>query len=420
MTHWHLPSSGNRTWILFAFLLLPVSLTWAQAKGKALYRFQGGIIDGQYPSGQLLMGSDGSLYGATPYGGGQGNCGYNGVAAYCGIIFQLVPKADGSWKENIVYRFTGGADGGVPYAAPVADKFGNLYGGATEGGDVSGCNTGTGCGTIFELTPGGSGWTQSVLFTFSMNPDIFPSGSLVFDPEGNLYGMTRLAIYELSPNKQRGWWQTVLYTFPTNLVPFGGVVRYSNGNLFGALTTGAFELNPGSDGWTETNIGTSLNSFGGLVADQNGNLYGTDAAPPGDGHVFELIRTSAGWQQSVIYEFQGAPDGSIPFGNLAVDSSGNIYGTTFFGGTGHCRNVTGASQGCGTVFKLSPSANGWAETVLYSLPGGPEGYYPEGGVIVDKNGNVYGMTYFGGAGICRAERGVKAGNGCGVVFEITQ
>ncbi|HEY6765867.1 MAG TPA: hypothetical protein VI386_13940 [Candidatus Sulfotelmatobacter sp.] len=404
--------------IVFAFVLSSVDLIWAQAKGKVLYRFQGGTVDGQYPSGQLLLGPDGSLYGATPYGGGIGNCDYNGHVAYCGTIFHLTSKADGSWKESVIYRFTGGADGGVPDDAPVFDKLGNLYGAAAVGGDVSNCETGTGCGTIFELKPGNSGWILSTLFTFDTDSDIFPRGSLIFDPAGNLYGMARDSVFELSPNKQRGWWQTVLYTFNTNESPLGGVVRDASGNLYGAFNSGAFELSPGTGGWTETNIATSLNSFGGLTADGNGNLYGTDDGPPGGGHVFELTRTSTGWQQSTIYQFQGAPDGSIPFGKLAVDSTGNIYGATVYGGTAHCQNVTGTTQGCGTIFKLSPSTTGWTETVLYSFPGGPQGYYPEGGVVLDNDDNVYGTTLVGGGSICRVFRGTIPGNGCGVVFEV--
>src|SRR5271170_162505 len=104
MTQKRLPHLLSKTGILVALLLLTLSFTWAQAKAKVLYRFQGGTVDGQYPSGQLLVASDGSLYGTTPYGGGLGTCGYNGYVAYCGTIFQLTPNANGSWKENLLYR----------------------------------------------------------------------------------------------------------------------------------------------------------------------------------------------------------------------------------------------------------------------------------------------------------------------------
>lgn len=140
-----------------------------------------------------------------------------------------------------------------------------------------------------------------------------------------------------------------------------------------------------------------------LVMDTAGNLYGTtsEGGDPntctvnqvrGCGVVFKLTPVNGVWQESVLYAFQGGSDGVSPRGNLVLDASGNLYGTTFYGGTGSCGNVA-----CGTVFELSRNPNGsWTETVLYSFQNKPDGAFPVG-LTFDSSGNLYGVATAAGA-----------------------
>ena len=138
-----------------------------------------------------------------------------------------------------------------------------------------------------------------------------------------------------------------------------------------------------------------------LVMDGNGNLYGTTAYGGdlnrcfdvrGCGVVFKLALVGGTWQESVLYSFQGGSDGRDPIGNLVFDGFGNLYGTTFYGGTGAC-----VSMGCGTVFKLSPTQNGsWTESVLYSFQNQPDGAFPTG-LTFDAAGNLYGVATAAGS-----------------------
>jgi uncharacterized repeat protein (TIGR03803 family) len=143
----------------------------------------------------------------------------------------------------------------------------------------------------------------------------------------------------------------------------------------------------------------------GMVLDPAGNLYGTTAGGGAydSGTVFELMPTFGGWSETVLHSFAGAPgDGYSPYACVVFDGAGNLYGTTERGGM----------YGAGIVFKLTPGANRWSETVLYNFTGGPDGGYPVGRVLFDAKGNMYGTTTYGG--------NVSACNGgCGVVFELS-
>ncbi|HZW92989.1 MAG TPA: choice-of-anchor tandem repeat GloVer-containing protein [Candidatus Eremiobacteraceae bacterium] len=150
-----------------------------------------------------------------------------------------------------------------------------------------------------------------------------------------------------------------------------------------------------------------------MILDGSGNLYGTTfyggafACGNGCGTVFELTPVSGGWQETVLHEFTGK-NGSLPWASLVSDGT-NLYGTTWQGGTlSDC-----GGNGCGVVFKLSPSSTGWHETVLHIFSGGKDGANPRAGLILDASGNLYGTTSQGGiAADC-------GGNGCGVVFELS-
>ena len=340
---------------------------------STLYTFQGGY-DGSRPDSQLVFGPDGALYGATAQGG-IGRCGNSGTLP-CGMIYRLAPPATScksyacSWNETILYRFTGGSDGGVP-GGILFDQAGSIYG-ATELGGQPGCS-GYYCGTVFKLTPSGGAWTESVLYTFlgGTKDGYWPGGNLVFDQSGNIYGTTQMGgveyegtVYQLTPSEY-GWTEKLLYQF-------------TNGD--------------GGQGPT------------GLIMDPAGNLYGTTftGGVGGCGTAFELTPSGGNWVFLLPYSFSGGMGSCGPFVGLIRDAAGNLYGTT---------NRTGA-YGKGVVFKLTPSGYGWIYTSLHDFTGGSDGYGP-GALFLDANGNLYGTTAFGALGDC-------FGFGCGVVWEITQ
>jgi uncharacterized repeat protein (TIGR03803 family) len=271
------------------------------------------------------------------------------------IVIALAFTA-GAWAqtETIAYSFTGGSDGGSPSGGLVLDTKGNLYGAAESGGA-------NGAGAIFELTPNsGGGWTEQVLYSFNgfanQNDGYFPFGGLVFDKKGSLYGTT-----------------------------IGG------GTSFQGM---AFQLSPGSNGtWTETVIynfsgGTSVGSPQAMsfVIDGTGNLYGfsVSGCAYGFGCVFELVAGST-WTLKILHSFTGGNDGYDPFcSSLVLDSAGNLYGSTTEGGL----------HDYGVVFKLTPQSDGtWSEKVLYSFNGLGGVASPTGKLTIDSEGKIYGTAY---------------------------
>jgi hypothetical protein len=158
---------------------------------------------------------------------------------------------------------------------------------------------------------------------------------------------------------------------------------------------------------------------GGVVFDKAGNLYGVTF----DGVVFQLtppVQKSRAWTENILYVFQGVSkrDGSTPSGGLVIDSAGNLYGVTAYGGTGNCV-LLGNLVGCGTVYEISPpkeKGGAWKETILYSFPTAKEGYLPNGDLVFNGGGNLYGATTFGGT------KGTTCNNffggQCGTVFEL--
>jgi uncharacterized repeat protein (TIGR03803 family) len=188
--------------------------------------------------------------------------------------------------------------------------------------------------------------------------------------------------------------QTVIYSFqgiPDGMYPVGGVVFDKAGNLYGVTT--------------------------------NGGNGGSDCFLGSCGTVYQLTPSGTGggpWTETVIYNFKGKSqnDGEDPYSGLLIDGAGNLYGATGYGGTGNC-TLVGTSVGCGTVFKLSPPPQPgaqWTETILYNLQGGSDGYLPYGDLTVDKAGNIYGSTLYGGGyGIC--DENIYPN--CGTVFRLS-
>jgi uncharacterized repeat protein (TIGR03803 family) len=227
-----------------------------------IYNFQGGSADGGWPTGPLLLAADGSLYGTTAIGGPSNN----------GTVY----KIDANGNESILYSFTGGSDGGFPETGVIADGQGNLYGTTVAGGQQGNCNYGGTCGVVFELIPNQDGsWTESVLYRFQGGADGANPFGLLRDSQGNFYGTTQS----------------------------GGAC-----------------------------------------------LYG-----PYCGTVYKLDSAA---NRTTLWNFTAGTDGLEPgYGSLVMDQQGSLYGTTFYGGDDGATNpaCTGFyGPGCGVVFKLTP------------------------------------------------------------------
>jgi uncharacterized repeat protein (TIGR03803 family) len=258
-----------------------------------LYRFTG-RADGAWPAGNLVLDSAGNLYGYTLGGGNGKRC-----SQVCGVVYELSPGASG-WTEAVLHTFTGGSDGYTPRGL-TPDTSGNLLGVAESGGTAN-SNCEAGCGTVFKLTPAAGGWSLSVIYSFSGGSDGgYPFSPLVFDTQGNLFGTTLLGgsvqcpnecgtVFELSPNGS-GWNFSDVYSFsgPDGADP-QGILFDSAGNLFGAASGGKttcgcgvlFELVPGSGNWTETVLYTFNGKSDGqfpnpVIQDGAGHLFGTTA-----------------------------------------------------------------------------------------------------------------------------------------------
>ncbi len=245
-------------------------------------------------SGNLLLDAQGNVYGTTQIGGADGG----------GSVYELSRNGD-SWTETILWTFTGGNDGATPYDGLVADSAGNLYGTAYNRGQYN-------WGVVFELTPSGSGWTETTLYSFKGGSDgAYPAAGVIFDSAGNLYGATT----------ERG-------------ANGGGTV---------------FELSPSGGSWN-INVLTSLTGADGPVAsltmDPSGNLYGTTFMDDsyGYGSVFKLTKSGGSWTYSDLHDFTGGTDGGYPGGSVSVESNGNILGTAVLGG----------ASGNGVIFEVTP------------------------------------------------------------------
>lgn len=337
-----------------------------------LYGFAGGG-DGAgpgYDGGALVIAPNGTVYGTTN-GGGDSNCN-NAPYGGCGTVFNLHPPATVCttalcpWDKTAVYRFSGeGSDDGFAPAGTLLFSSGNIYGTTIYGGAG-------GAGTLYELTPSGGGWTESVLYSFGAG-GVYPISGVALNG-GDFYG-----------------------------------TAYEGGSLGGGI---AYQLVPNGSGWTENILANfGCNRYGdypwaGLIFDSQGNIYGanSDAGPScggaGGGAVFEFIPSGGTWTLNILYNIW---DGQInancgPRATLTMDASGNLYGTTYCDG----------ANGLGNVFELSPCGSGcWVYADLHDFTGGSDGGNPISTVVVDMSGNLYGTASTGGTG------------GVGVVWQIT-
>lgn len=363
--------------------------------------------DGYEPLSGVTIDVVDNLYGTAMFGGGNSS----------GIAYKLT-RHGSDWTYAVLHHF-GGPEGSDPQAKLLLDNNGSLYGTATAGGTWSG-------GTLFNLRPSPNRcgalqcpWSAAVLHNFAQSSDGASPESINFDFAGNIIGTTPQGgpvnlgtVFRLT-RSQGGWEFSVLTGFRGTATgaDFGGVVADAEGNVFGAGSSPypgtVFEI---------TNAGEveilhrftsrdGLDPFYGLVMDPAGNLYGQTAfgGPQSNGGtVYELSPNGGSWIFSTAYSFPGAVnDGVIGSASVTMDVHGNIYGTTFANG----------AYNYGTVFKLTPSENGWIYTDLHDFTGGTDGCYPWSDVVMDSSGNLYGT-----ASGCGASRYPTEG---GTVWEIT-
>jgi uncharacterized repeat protein (TIGR03803 family) len=320
-------------------------------KETVLHNFAG--VDGLWPISRLIRDQAGDLYGTTPDGGTPegGKCTHG-----CGTVFRV----DKTGKQTVLHAFKGGADGAYPNSL-VRDKTGSTYGTANGGGNAS-CSGG--CGMVFKLDTTGK---LTVVFGFTGGADGENPYSLLRDKVGNFYGLNGSGRYGAVFKLDTAGKVTLLYSF--------------TGGADGGYPVSLFRDGEG-------------NFYG--ITSEGGDL--SSCAPYGCGVVFKLDTPG---KLSVLYSFVGGTDGEYP-SSLVRDTAGNLYGTTYGGGTG-----TGCFEtGCGTVFKVD---TGGTETVLHTFVRS-DGGWPSG-LTVGSDGSLYGTTINGGKRDCIY--------GCGVVFKLT-
>jgi uncharacterized repeat protein (TIGR03803 family) len=360
-----------------------ISKVDSSGKQTVLYKFCSlkNCADGGSPDTTMVQDAAGNLFGGTSEGGAYG----------FGTVFKLTP----SGKYTVLWAFHGGKDGGVPFfGALLLDKAGNLYGTTYRGGDLS-CpeDVGIGCGVVFKVDPKGK---ETVLHSFTGGKDGNRPFGLVQDEAGNFYGSTYHG-GDLTCNAPEGC-----------------------GNVFKIDTNGKLRVLHSFVGGE--NDGASPAYGASVILDSQGNVYGTTVTggnqtcanyPPGGcGTVYKVDPN--GKETILHFFYPSAGDGIYPFSPVELDSSGNLYGTTLYGGNYQQYPCGGAGLGCGIVFKIDPNGT---ETILHGFTGGKDGGHPYAGVLLDANNNVYGAAEVGGNSATKCP---EFGPGCGVLFKITQ
>ncbi len=354
--------------------------------------------EGVFPTFGVVRDSAGNLYGATGYGGIYANCD-NEVGG--GAVYRIDPAG----HATTLHAFNNGTDGCFPNGGLVLDSAGNLYG--------------VTAGSTYKIDPAGN-LTTIFQFSFSRQAEgVNPGGTLFRDLDGNFYGTTggggnhgcqfQLGcgtVFELDASSH----ETALYAFQggaAGFYPQSGVIRDPSGNLYGTTPNGGnlncrngcgvvFKVDPagnetvlhaftgGADGRNPQAAGLALDTAGNLygitVTGGSGNCHYADGEV-GCGTVFKITPEGT---KSVLYSFQGGTDGISPSGTLALDASGNLYGTTSGGGE---------VQNDGIVFKIDSHGN---ETILHRFNILDQGTNPNAGVILGTDGNLYGTTTYGG------------------------
>ena len=392
-------------------VVLALALTAGASTEKILWDFKGGS-DGSGPwSNYFISDAKGNLYAATAAGGTYG----------AGTVFMLTPAG----KETILYEFKGqsNGDGNAPHGHLTFDAKGNIYGTTQAGGT-------NGTGTVYELSPkSGGGWKEKVLYSFSAAgaDGADPSAGMTIAADGTMYSTTpdggafgAGTVFSLRKTST-GWKQTVIQNLNGSSnggYPYEGLMMDAAGNLYGAAPTGGasgqgviYRLSRTKKGWADKVLHSFTNANGDgsglywidLISDTSGNIYGATSfgGTNGTGMVWELVysETKKSYSESILYEFgaSGSGDGNNPYGGLAMDSAGNLYGTTLYGGTSNI----------GTSYKLTKDGTTWKETILHTFAGANDGAQSTGNPYIDAKGRVWGMTETGGT------------SDLGVVYRIT-
>ena len=330
--------------------------------------------NGLIPYGRPVFGPGGSLFGTTLEGGTSQNC-----EEGCGAVYNMRPPAtvcksvSCPWTGVAIYSFADSNDGGSPNQVnPAFDQAGNLYGTAAMGGL-------SGRGVVYKLTPSNGSWNETVILNFDGPNGMYPYSGVIIDDAGNLYGTTAYggqhglgSIYEISPSGS-GWAMTTLYSFQGTTDgqnPSAGLVLDRAGNLYGATPVGGsngggtvFELSPSGGNWnfsllySLTGQPTQQHYPGvidALAIDSTGNLYGAaySEGTHSSGAIFKLTPSNGGWTYTSLHDFSGGSDGGFPLGGPSVDGGGKVYGTTEYGGTLSGQNC--AFAGCGVVWEITP------------------------------------------------------------------
>ena len=395
---------------IFAVVFTLALTAWASTE-KVLWNFEGSS-DGSGPwSDYFISDAKGNLYAATAAGGTYG----------AGVVFMLTPAG----KETVLYEFKGqsNGDGAGPHGRLAFDAKGDIYGSTQTGGT-------NGTGTVYRLSPKkGEGWTEKVIYTFSATgaDGTAPSAGMTIAADGTMYSTTpdggafgAGTVFSLK-KASKGWKQTVIHSLDGSSdggFPYEGLMMDAAGNLYGAAPTGGageqgviYRLSHTKQGWVDTVLYgfTGQNGDGAglywidLISDTSGNIYGATSfgGTNGTGTVWELVysKSKKTYSENILYEFgaSGSGDGNNPYGGLAMDSKGNLYGTTLYGG----------SSNLGAFYKLTKQGKTWKETVLHTFAGANDGAQSTGNPYIDAKGRLYGMTETGGA------------SDLGVVYRIT-
>ena len=394
-----------------------IPLPNGQYSQKVLYSFGATPTDGKYPYGNLVFDAAGNLFGTTFEGGlASSTC-----SSGCGTVFKLTHNANGTWTETQLHKYSGAPNPQYPLSIAI-DSAGNLYGNSQQGGHNY-CFGESGCGTVFELVPNGSGgYTSTVLHEFSGTDGQNPVGNLFLDSAGNVFGATESSanfqtgvVYELSPVAGGGWTEATIASGLVDDIE-GGVTLGSDGNLYGTTRSTVFQLVPGGSGtWITNTLYTfETNPFtfgwyaiGSVIFDAAGNLYGSTlyGGPypqsgcndfEGCGTVYQLTKQANGtWSEKVLHAFTSKTDGAAPLAGPVFDNVGNLFVPASAGAAGNCYTST-TQYGCGAVVKLAPNGSGgWTTTGVFNF-NPTDGATPNGGLLADGLGNFYGTATYGG------------------------
>jgi uncharacterized repeat protein (TIGR03803 family) len=365
---------------------------------------------GSEPAAGLLQDATGNLYGTTQYGGKDGY----------GTVFERTA----SGQLTTLYSFKGQGDGGRPASTLILGTDGNVYGTTQYGGDMR-CTVVTGqvgCSVVFRLTPSGQ---ETPLHVFKGYPSdgSLPVGGLVLNSTtGIAYGATGAGgrgslgtAYTINLSTGE---ETVLYNCNEygGGTPTGPLVMDATGNLYGVGEYGTgdlaegelFKLTPTGEEITLEDMDTTFGNYptGTLAIDAEGNLYGATSQGGNEdkGIVFEYTSVLG---LTVLHSFTGTgTDGSTPYGGVTLGSNGDLYGTTYSGGRSNL----------GTVYQIVLSAGTYS--TMYSFRGftrgNPDGEYPAAPVILGPTGTLYGTTEQGGNPSCTT----NGAAGCGEIFQI--